>query len=323
MNHIFRLLLAVMLLSLVTAGCQQDEESMDDEITLTIDLAGVTATSIDLSWNATRVVNFLQYEVHYSRVQGFSPTSATLYEVLEDRDETTDFVTDLEPNTTYHFRVRIMKRDGTFFDSNEASATTSSAAPEIMARFVQTARTPSSITMKIGSTTIGPLNFEDVSPYAFYIPGTTQLVTMSGGVTIDSSAVFLSPSIKASIFILDKPTPSSPRLALLTERYTFESPVSLRDALIRFVNVSNGLDSAKLHVGRAGNTMTIGGTVKFGKAGVYSPWTPGSLTLFLTRATDTLSLIPATPVTFAAAKRYTVASIDTISQVRLKVIIDD
>jgi hypothetical protein len=322
MNRLAKTFLASLLVLTMFTSCQQDEEGADDEIVLTIDFAGITATSVDLSWTPTRVVNFLQYEIHYSQTQNFTPTDATLYETVEDRDETTNFVTDLEPNTTYHFRIRVRKRDGNFFDSNEATTTTTSAPPEVLLRFVETMRSSTPVSVRIGTSTIGPLNFEDASPFAYYNAGQTQIVVSTSGTTIDSSVVFISPSIKASIFILDKPTPSSPRLSLLTERYTFEPPVSLREALIRFVNASNGLDSAKLHVGRAGG-MTIGSTVKFGKAGVYSPWQPGTLTLFLTRATDTLSLMSATPVTFAAAKRYTIAAVDTISQVRLKVIIDD
>lgn len=84
----------------------------------------ITSRSISLIWTKCTSSKFNRYEVHLSKISNFTISSRTFYEMLDDRYDTTTFVTDLDPSTNYYFKVRVVSRDGKMADSNEVSAKT-------------------------------------------------------------------------------------------------------------------------------------------------------------------------------------------------------
>ena len=86
--------------------------------------SGVTNEALTLSWTETTAVDFANYTVYQSPVQGALGIAIA---TITDASTTTYPVTGLTPETTYHFTVRITDTGGLSADSNTVSATTTAA----------------------------------------------------------------------------------------------------------------------------------------------------------------------------------------------------
>jgi photosystem II stability/assembly factor-like uncharacterized protein len=90
------------------------------------DPTDITSSAMMLSWSRNRDVDFDHYELHMSLEEGFEPSGATAEEVIDDQFETEYSVQDLDSNTTYYFKLRVVDEDGLYNDSNEVNGTTES-----------------------------------------------------------------------------------------------------------------------------------------------------------------------------------------------------
>ena len=110
------------LLSLILfSSCEKDPEVKTIEyVYLGID--SVTVTSVYLHWTQSHSDIFKEYQVHYSKKQGFAPSSGTLYKIFSNRYTTSTSVDTLVTNQPYYFRVRLVKSDATTVDSEEEAA---------------------------------------------------------------------------------------------------------------------------------------------------------------------------------------------------------
>ncbi|RLG39685.1 MAG: hypothetical protein DRO01_05215 [Thermoproteota archaeon] len=84
----------------------------------------VTHNSVTLRWSRYIGEDFARYEVHFSTQKNFQISSNTLAGVIEDQDTTEYTVENLQPRTTYYFKIRVYNVAGLHADSNEVSATT-------------------------------------------------------------------------------------------------------------------------------------------------------------------------------------------------------
>jgi sugar lactone lactonase YvrE len=89
-----------------------------------ITLSDVSDTSIILTWTENNDEDFLEYEVHKSRLVSFIPSDLTLETSISDQTTTSYNVTGLEPNTTYYFLVRVMDTSELVADSDIVSGAT-------------------------------------------------------------------------------------------------------------------------------------------------------------------------------------------------------
>ncbi|MEM2870588.1 MAG: fibronectin type III domain-containing protein [Thermoplasmata archaeon] len=83
-----------------------------------------TERSMQLEWTASEAPDFARYELHCSKVQGFTPEPGTLRAQIFEKERVVQTVSDLEANTTYYFRLRVYDTGQLFNDSNEVSGTT-------------------------------------------------------------------------------------------------------------------------------------------------------------------------------------------------------
>jgi hypothetical protein len=74
----------------------------------------ITTTSISLTWNESNANDFKNYIIYMSSSQG---ELGTEIKELNARSETSHTVEELEPNTTYHFTVRVTDTNGLHSDS--------------------------------------------------------------------------------------------------------------------------------------------------------------------------------------------------------------
>ncbi|MDI6916953.1 MAG: PKD domain-containing protein, partial [Thermoplasmatales archaeon] len=87
-----------------------------------------TKDSLTLSWDACLSPEFDRYEVYQSTVSG---VLGSLIETVTDPDAVSCTVTDLSPDTTYYFTVRVVYNDGFYADSDQMFEKTSAAIQQI------------------------------------------------------------------------------------------------------------------------------------------------------------------------------------------------
>ena len=80
-----------------------------------------TTTSISLTWSESNATDFKNYILYMSSSQG---ELGTEIKELNTKSETSHTVEDLEPNTTYHFTVRVTDTNGLHADSNQLEVQT-------------------------------------------------------------------------------------------------------------------------------------------------------------------------------------------------------
>ncbi len=122
-QFIFSLLVSVAVLFLF--ACQEEEQlKIHEYIFLNVDTASITDNSVVLKWTRSNAVDFNYYQVHRSKVRGFTPSSSSSLKDIYNREQTKDTVFPLLAGTTYFFKVLLFTQDGTSTESNEASAKT-------------------------------------------------------------------------------------------------------------------------------------------------------------------------------------------------------
>jgi hypothetical protein len=84
----------------------------------------VTRSSMKLTWSAATREDFTHYEVHMSTEPGFDLSDKTIIATITDRSNSSITINNLNPNTTYWFRVRSYYKDGKYGDSVQRWATT-------------------------------------------------------------------------------------------------------------------------------------------------------------------------------------------------------
>ncbi|MEW6070497.1 MAG: fibronectin type III domain-containing protein, partial [Candidatus Thermoplasmatota archaeon] len=90
----------------------------------------ITKSSVKLTWSEYVDGNFSKYEVHGSKYRNFVPGSTTLIATIPSKTTTEFKVTEipssseLMPNTTYYFKIRVYNLQGYYADSNEINVTT-------------------------------------------------------------------------------------------------------------------------------------------------------------------------------------------------------
>ena len=106
---------------ILLSSCEKDPE-VETKEPLYIVVDSVSTTSVFLRWTQSHSDKFQNYQIHYSKKQGFAPSSGTLYKTFSDRYTTRTTVDSLVANQPYYFRVRLIKSDATIFDSDEVPA---------------------------------------------------------------------------------------------------------------------------------------------------------------------------------------------------------
>jgi predicted phage tail protein len=84
----------------------------------------VTHAAMTLTWTATTAVDFANYTLYQSTVQGALGTAIA---TITDASTTTYAVTGLAPSTTYFHTVRVTDTGGQYADSDTVSAATTAA----------------------------------------------------------------------------------------------------------------------------------------------------------------------------------------------------
>jgi hypothetical protein len=84
----------------------------------------ITRSSIKLTWSAATREDFTRYEVHMSTEPGFDLSDKTIIATITDRSNSSITINNLNPSTTYWFRVRSYYEDGKYGDSVQRWATT-------------------------------------------------------------------------------------------------------------------------------------------------------------------------------------------------------
>lgn len=328
-SHTIKGAIFVVIISLAFIGCQKDgstDSGNPESMTLTIDTAFVTISSLKLQWTKSVAGDFQRYDIHISTYSSFIPTDTNRYGLILIRDTTNLTVVGLASSTVYYFRVRVITSGGKIPTSNEASPTTKGPPGFIpvdaSVRFIHAARKLPSVEVSVQSVVRDILNFEAASPYRTYPAGTRLMSVMNNGTTLDSEAVAFLGNAKASVFILDKPSISSRRFSFLAERYNFSPPGDPTAALVRCANASLGLDTAALRLGGPAGTV-VGGFAPYGKAGLYQVLSPQLATFTVTGHNDTTGLGSPLSVNLSINKRYTIVVLDTMPTPRLKSFIDD
>ena len=106
-------------------ACQEEEQlKIHEYIFCSIDTASITDNSVVLKWTRSNAVDFNHYQVHRSKVRGFSPSSSSFLRDIYNREQTKDTVFPLLAGSTYFFKVLLFTQDGSSTESNEASAKT-------------------------------------------------------------------------------------------------------------------------------------------------------------------------------------------------------
>ncbi len=88
------------------------------------DAGDATDTSVTIKWTKCTESDFREYQLHMSRIYGFTPSSATLVQTLVDAQRERYTVTGLEPSTTYSFVVKVFDKAGFNSTSNYYNVTT-------------------------------------------------------------------------------------------------------------------------------------------------------------------------------------------------------
>lgn len=91
--------------------------------------ADITEDSVKLTWSRSNDPNFASYEIHILDFHNQVPSNDTLYAKVA-QNITSRWVTNLEPDTTYYFIIRVVDLNDTYNDSNEIQATTKAVKEE-------------------------------------------------------------------------------------------------------------------------------------------------------------------------------------------------
>ena len=102
-------------------SCEKDPEVKTIEYVY-LGIHSVTTTSVYLHWTQSHSDIFKEYQMHYSKKQGFTPSSGTLYKIFSDRYTTRTSVDSLVTNQPYYFKIRLVNSDATTVDSEEEPA---------------------------------------------------------------------------------------------------------------------------------------------------------------------------------------------------------
>ena len=88
------------------------------------DPTDITDSSMMLAWDQNKDTDFDHYELHMSKVKGFTPSGSTVKVTVDNQTVTITPVKALAVETTYYFKLRVVDKDGLTNDSNEVSGTT-------------------------------------------------------------------------------------------------------------------------------------------------------------------------------------------------------
>ncbi len=125
LNKIFLLCLIIVSGIFIFSACEEEEKAVTREyILLGVDTAGITESSVILKWTRSNSVSFDHYQIHRSKVRGFTTSSSTFIKDIYNQNTTRDTVFPLLAGTTYFFKLKLFTKDGNATESNEASAKT-------------------------------------------------------------------------------------------------------------------------------------------------------------------------------------------------------
>ncbi|MBM4167040.1 MAG: fibronectin type III domain-containing protein [Ignavibacteria bacterium] len=116
--------------AIILGSCSKPDDTVTPPTTyeLPFKLAvpyNITAHSVDLGWSFYSEKDFLKYEVYSSLDSSFLYDSVSLFATITSKKQTSTSVTDLLADTTYYFRVRVVKTDDTKLTTQLESAITS------------------------------------------------------------------------------------------------------------------------------------------------------------------------------------------------------
>ncbi len=84
----------------------------------------ITYNSVKIIWSKYLRNDFRKYEIHFSKSSGFEPNENTRYETINNEDIDSTTIENLEPNTKYFFKIKLLLTNGRYFISEEKSGTT-------------------------------------------------------------------------------------------------------------------------------------------------------------------------------------------------------
>ncbi len=84
----------------------------------------ITDQTLAVSWNQSNASDFREYKIYRHTTAGLDETTGTLVYVTIDRSDTSFTDTELDPLTTYYYRVFVMNDYGRIGGSNVVSGTT-------------------------------------------------------------------------------------------------------------------------------------------------------------------------------------------------------
>jgi hypothetical protein len=102
-------------------------------------ISDITSHSMNISWSYytdVLAVKFDHYELHYATEPNFIPSNTTLYCKIDSVKYTSCFVTSLNEQTEYYFKVRTYNVLGKYSESPEAIASTYHEAPDPVTLYV-------------------------------------------------------------------------------------------------------------------------------------------------------------------------------------------
>lgn len=132
MPNIHGVFLAVLCLSLILAGCGGGAggggitPTNDPQAVTLSDTAGITNSSMELSWPQSAESDFASYKVYWSPSSGVSQSSP-LADTITSKATTTKTVAGLSSGRTYFYKVYVCDTGSLCTGSNEVSGTTAGA----------------------------------------------------------------------------------------------------------------------------------------------------------------------------------------------------
>ncbi len=115
--------LLFLFLSLFSLSSCEKEPTVEVKEYIYLNVDSVATASVYLSWTQSHSDIFQSYQVYYSKKTGFPLSSSSLYRTITDRATIRTTVDSLVSNQPLYFRVRLVKTDGTTFDTSEVPAT--------------------------------------------------------------------------------------------------------------------------------------------------------------------------------------------------------
>jgi hypothetical protein len=89
-----------------------------------LEVGEIQQTTVGLLWTTNNDTDFKQYEIYYSKDPAFTPDPASLFQTYKGANQRAITVDQLDMNTTYYFKVRVVDSLGAHSDSNRVNATT-------------------------------------------------------------------------------------------------------------------------------------------------------------------------------------------------------